>query len=208
MDTAIIFWHIFFLILGFLLGNLVGGRMARRAAPPVATAAPESQPVQAADAARLKAGRGPGGKVWVELDGKALPPGQKLEPEQQRDLSALLLEMRPWLMGEPLAKPVEPAAPAPRPAAPVTPVPLKPVKQAPPAAPVMKSIIEQINDVLQARLAGSPFKDRGIELVEGPDGSVVVLDGLQRYVGVDSIPDAAVQAFIRKSVAEWEKTTR
>jgi hypothetical protein len=74
--------------------------------------------------------------------------------------------------------------------------------------PVMKSMIEQINDVLQARLAAGALKDRGVQLTEGPGGSVVVVDGLKSYEGLEAVPDEAVRALIRDSIAEWEKTAK
>ncbi len=153
-----------------------------------------------------------------------------LQPEQYQRLLNLVLDLRPWLettrpaaqVPEAARQPVRPAVttatstPQPvRPVAPDTAAPpqlLQPekkksalaVEEARPA-PVLESIIQQIDKVLQAKLATSAFKDRGIQLVEGPGGIVIVKDGTNSYEGVDAIPDPEVKALIRQAVADWEK---
>ena len=69
-------------------------------------------------------------------------------------------------------------------------------------------MIQQIDKVLQARLEAGALKNRGIQLVEGPGGIVIVKDGINRYEGLDGIPDPEVKAIIRQAVADWEKGAR
>jgi hypothetical protein len=72
-------------------------------------------------------------------------------------------------------------------------------KQAPP-----KSIVEQIDEILQKRLVGSYLSNRLIRLVETPSGGVEVnIDG-EKYDGVGEVPDLAVRQFIQECVKEWE----
>jgi hypothetical protein len=70
-------------------------------------------------------------------------------------------------------------------------------------APKAGSMIEQINRVLEAKLASQPAAARAVRLAEGPDGSVRVYVGTQPYA-VDEVPDPAIRAAIREAVAEWE----
>jgi hypothetical protein len=71
--------------------------------------------------------------------------------------------------------------------------------------PEFKSIAKQINDILQARLAGTQFEARGITVNDAPDrGVMVTLDG-EKYQGVKDVPDEEVRNLIRSAVVEWEK---
>jgi hypothetical protein len=77
------------------------------------------------------------------------------------------------------------------------------VKEEKPVATL--SIVEQIDEILQARLAGSPLAGRGIRLMQSPEGGAIVWVGLQKFAGVDEVTDPEVQAVIRAATAEWEK---
>lgn len=68
-----------------------------------------------------------------------------------------------------------------------------------------KSITAQIDEILQERLVNTPLEQRGIRLVDAPDGGVVVFVGIESYDGVKAVPDDEVQHAIRAAVAEWEK---
>jgi len=68
-----------------------------------------------------------------------------------------------------------------------------------------KSIALQIDDILQTKIAGTPMASQGIRLMESPTGDLVVMVGLTRYEGVDTVPDPEIQRLIREAAAEWEK---
>lgn len=69
------------------------------------------------------------------------------------------------------------------------------------------SIVEMIDEFLQARLADSSFAGQDIRLEEGAIGEVIVLIGKERYSGVDAVPDPQVQALIRSAISDWEKSS-
>jgi hypothetical protein len=152
-------------------------------------------------------------QLRLELDGQRADTTQ-LAPEQRKRLIDLMVTMRPWI-----------DASAPKPSAPPQPVPPQPIPSTPIAAsisqPISKPItpaptskkkeeaapttmVGQIDAILQAHLAGLPMENRGIRLIESPEGGVVVMVGLTKYNGVGEVPDPQVQAVIRAAIAEWE----
>ena len=151
------------------------------------------------------------------MDGKRVDNKEALQPEQRQRLFNLVLDLRPWLEAARAAAPVPGVVPplvqqrTSEPGAVVQPVQTKNDKNTAAgeetAPPILESIIEQIDKVLQAKLA-SPFKDRGIRLIEGPGGIVIVKDGLNRYEGVDTVPDPQVKTLIQQAVADWEKGSK
>jgi type IV secretory pathway VirB10-like protein len=70
-----------------------------------------------------------------------------------------------------------------------------------PAGP--KSMVEQINEILQENLELAGKDQAGIRLIEAADGSVRVLIGVQSY-NLDDVPDPEVARFIREAVSAWE----
>lgn len=88
-----------------------------------------------------------------------------------------------------------------------------PFKITPPAAsqkPIStpKSIIEQIDEILQAKLVGTPYESQNIQLKESLNGMTILM-GVYKYEGVDAVPDATVRALIKESAREWnEKVSR
>ena len=71
-----------------------------------------------------------------------------------------------------------------------------------------KSIVEQINDILQEKLKDHSALSKGIRLAEDPRQGVIVWVGLEHFVGVDSVPDPEVKAIVKAAVKEWERRTQ
>jgi len=165
------------------------------------------------------------GKISLDLDGTRVEPAN-LAPEQRKRLIEILNIMRPWLEGKPVAAPAPmtpppPAAPKP---APVTTAPVmpQPKPQAAPPPPVQAeskvsvkkkeeepisaptSIVGQINQILQTRIANTPLESKGVSLMESITGGVNVFVGLNRFEAIDDVPDEEIQAAIRAAIAEWE----
>ncbi|MCC6190862.1 MAG: hypothetical protein IT318_17710 [Anaerolineales bacterium] len=71
--------------------------------------------------------------------------------------------------------------------------------------PPPKSIAEQINDALQARIADTALVQRGLHMRPGPRGEANFhLDG-QSYPSVEDVPDEEARAVIRAAIADWEQ---
>ncbi|HEY2980631.1 MAG TPA: hypothetical protein VGJ22_05585 [Anaerolineales bacterium] len=154
------------------------------------------------------------GQFRVDMDGARLSV-DTLTPEKRKRLIELITRLRPWVDGRPTAQ-SEPLRPPPAPApvsvpvsqpagltSPVTAVITSPLKKEEPAAP--KTMVAQIDAILQERMADGPLARRGIRLEESPGGSVTVVVGISRYTGVSDVPDPEVQAAIRAAIAEWER---
>jgi len=211
MDTTTIFIFILVICLGAAAGALIQRAVSRRSVPPPVQESTPTSPVEnklasEGDSEILRAWRSLTGKLWVEMDGARLNGKESLQPDQRRQLVSMLVDLRDWLENAPAPAAVIEVQPSP-----LVPVVVAPVKKGKNAAepakpvPVLKSIVEQIDDVLQATLLASPFKDRDIHLTEGPGGIVLVKDGLKKFEGIDAVPEPEIKALIRQAVTDWEK---
>jgi hypothetical protein len=68
-----------------------------------------------------------------------------------------------------------------------------------------KSLVEQIDAILQEKIQTSASHQTEIHLMEKPDRGLVVVIGDREYDGIDQVPDQQVRALIRDSVITWEK---
>lgn len=69
-----------------------------------------------------------------------------------------------------------------------------------------KSIVAQIDAILQQKLEGSVFENRGIRLVELPEEGMVVMVGLDKYKDVENVPNKEIRKLIHEAVEEWEES--
>lgn len=70
---------------------------------------------------------------------------------------------------------------------------------------VPKTIVEQINEVVQELLAESPLAGQKIYLSEDPRRGVVVWAQGHSFEGIDSVPPGEIKDLLKRSVAEWER---
>jgi hypothetical protein len=171
----------------------------------------------------LRAWRDGSGQPWLEMDGERLEGKAALKTVQKKKLAKLLADLRPWVEEVPAVATPE-AASAAVTASPLAASPaeianrpsifsprsreaLKPVLVLDEKPKVsLKSIVEQIDDVLQEKLEGTAFASQGIKLLEGPGGTVMVQIGAHKYEGVGTVPDPQVQELVKQAVAEWDKS--
>lgn len=69
-----------------------------------------------------------------------------------------------------------------------------------------RSIVMQIEDILQDMIAGTELETRGVHLMEDPIRGVVVQVGLENFEGIDAVPDPQIKGIIQSAVQTWEKT--
>jgi hypothetical protein len=66
-----------------------------------------------------------------------------------------------------------------------------------------KSIIAEVDTILQNKIIGTPFEKRGIRLLEKPDHTMLIEIGLNKYDGIEAIPSEEIRELIRTCVSEW-----
>lgn len=81
------------------------------------------------------------------------------------------------------------------------PVPEREAETIDPAKPM--SMIEQINEMLQKKIAASGQSQLAVRLMEGAEGTARVLIGVHSYE-LGEVPDEAISDLIREAVADWE----
>ena len=69
----------------------------------------------------------------------------------------------------------------------------------------MLSVVDEVNNILQKKLHGSPLAGKGIHLMENHNKEIRFWVGLNSYNDVDEIPDEDVRRIIDESVREWEQ---
>lgn len=174
-----------------------------------------------------------GGALVVEMDGKAFVGAEALTAEQRAKLEQSARDLRGWLGMGLAAGPGEPAPAQPQAVTnaaaqpaytpPTAPYAVPAVSAAPTATAVRpaavepepvqpapgggaKSIVSQIEDILQDMIESSPLRHEGLHLVEDPLRGVLVRVGANTYEGIDAVPEGEAKKAIRAAVAEWEKT--
>lgn len=170
-------------------------------APPVAPPLPpDEDPL-------LDVSRDNDGRLHLRLDGEPIQ-ADSLNPDQRKRIISVLTLIRPWLESPaPQRPPSAPSRPAPAP----EPKPVPTARLAPPpaleedepaAAP--ESIVAQIDSILHAQMAGTALMGKGIRLQESPEGGVIVWVGIDKYQGIDDVPDEQIKAAIRTAIHTWE----
>ena len=154
----------------------------------------------------------------IEIGGNLFHKAEEIHPEQVEQLNAAITELCDWLGQTPPTPSQATKVPAflrdepyspPKVASPPRRGPLEilrnsleaDVRSAMKSTP--KSLAAQVDDVLQEMLAESNLAGRGIRIMDTPSADLVVMVGLNKYDGIEAVPDPEVQAIIREAVAKW-----
>jgi hypothetical protein len=68
-----------------------------------------------------------------------------------------------------------------------------------------RSMVEEIDEILQDMLEDSSLSERAVRLMEGPGGIATVLIGIDSYA-MEDVPDPEIKDLIKQAVATWEAT--
>lgn len=145
-------------------------------------------------------------RAWLGmgLEGISAPPPLAQAPTVQPPVTASASGAPATPAPTPLPQAAQPYT-ASSPAIPYKPAPVVPGAKEE-HAPANKSIVMQIEDILQDMIAGTPMANRGIHLTEDPIRGVMVQVGTQHFEGIEAVTDPEAKAVIRKAVEMWEST--
>jgi hypothetical protein len=71
-------------------------------------------------------------------------------------------------------------------------------------API-KSVAQQIDDVLQHLILGTPFARQNLHISSDPAGNVVFEVGADLYRSVEEVPDRNLQVVFQEAIRRWEQ---
>jgi hypothetical protein len=219
----VIIWAIFFFILGFTTAYIIFRiREERNAAGKAKTEQP-NQPATEAEAT-LPVSRKI--RVWVEVDGQQVEAEVKeagkpvftADKQSTIQLPATLSTEQPSTTSQSLEKTtsITPPLQTSKPADSSPPTPISPLRDpintllravqsgGPKPEFQPKSMIAQIDDVLQEKLTALHLLERRIHLVETPDHGMAVQLGSAYYDGIEAVPDEKTRSLIRGAIQEWE----
>ena len=231
-QSQVIIWMVIFAV-GFISGGLIAFFLAGRQKVKQPPANPEqdawsSLRSQYAERTSLWQDRATG-RLAVRMGEQMLTSSDQLSEVQRKSLNSTMKEWLVWqgFAGSPAAAAETPAArsvlvtPPPQAVTPAVPagppapediiasvapaIPATAQGQAKPAPEKPKSIVEQIDEILQEKLKSSQVLKKGIRLVEDPKEGVVVWVGLEHFAGVDAVKDPEVKAILKAAVGEWER---
>lgn len=178
--------------------------------------------------ALLRIWRSTDGRLLIELRGRILTEVRQATTAQRLELESVMDQWLRWLGvnleisksdQEPMppvfqpAQPSAPPAPAIMPQAVAESLPPQDIagaisnlgKAKPEKAGGPKTMVEQIDEILQELVSRSAFSQRSVKITQDVrEGIVVWLDG-GRYPGMDSVPDPDIKNMIRAAAAEWER---
>lgn len=162
-------------------------------------------------------------RIQVEWKGQKVEKPLDLSADERGKLLGTLSDVKEWLGAPELSLKVSSVSvESPRSSEPVVPpVAEEPVRppsilsgvtsaladaMQPPRQEKPKSIVEQIDEIFQKKLEGTPYEGKRIFLMEDPRRGVLVRIEGQVYEGVENVPEGEVKQLLRSAVSEWERS--
>jgi type IV secretory pathway VirB10-like protein len=68
----------------------------------------------------------------------------------------------------------------------------------------IKSVMDEIDEILQVMLIGTPMAGRGLKATDGAHGAVFTFDG-RNYDSVDALPDPEARELLRTAIQKWDQ---
>lgn len=68
----------------------------------------------------------------------------------------------------------------------------------------IKSVMDEIDEILQVMVIGTSLAPRGLKASDGPHGAVFSLDG-KNYDSVDALPDPEARDLLRSAIQKWDQ---
>ncbi len=149
-------------------------------------------------------------KIRIKMDGQWHENIESMDDAQKIRLRSSLQDCAAWL--ELLLVNEEPGDSKPADGAPLTTLPKaegmanKAMPQLMEAPLRKKTIVEQVDDILQDILISEGQKERNIRLSEMVNRGVIVWIGQKYYEGIEAVPDDDVKELVRRAVRVWEDT--
>ncbi len=211
-------------VIGLLIGVLVSGLFSTRDSKKELKNAPPPELAKEGFTEVARLWYSPSGKkVITEVDGEHYRDYQVLSPEQKSRIKRMISLWSDWAGIVPDVK-VEKAAPVLEATPPtqnealakIGPVldwsvaeALKTPEQKEAADQVEllrpKTVAGQISEIIDRMLEGNPLREKGIKLIENNHHGVDVWIGMEKFDGVDAVPNPEARQLIREAVAQWER---
>jgi hypothetical protein len=157
----------------------------------------------------------------IEMDGLVFYSPQELDDNLRQRLSGVYEELSTWIADKDTynlpvggTKPAEDndsgldRSPLPQEREATKPITVDFLSTPPLFGSRLKSLAEQVDEILQEKIAANPDETPPIRLVDSVLGGLVVEVGTDRYEGIDAVPDEGIRQVIREAVREWEKRSK
>ncbi|HKZ44391.1 MAG TPA: hypothetical protein VJZ78_05080 [Anaerolineales bacterium] len=208
-DTKTIGIVIGIFLLGYVIGLVEAAIKQRNKDKKIGTKAiqEESNLIKEIQPSLLRITRSPSESLILEMGGEIYNKPGELPVEKRSSLINLLIRLRPWVENVKNEPQLNPSQEAHKPDDPK----LTPIKSNQKQDSVAKAsdepragMVSEIDDILQKKIISSTLSNKGIHLLETETGGVMVYVGLNKYEGVEAVPNQEIKNLIQSAVREWE----